>query len=300
MKCICCLSNKILPRPIGLDGYYGCLNCGFVFTGMDKRGDDRGNLVTHYQNVDPHETVAKYKQSFFISALRYLSSRCHKKKKTILDVGCGYGYFLDLAARKGWDTSGIEVVSDAVGAAERRIGKGNIFHGTLKEARYPDNSFDAISLWDVLFIVENPFEELRECYRILKEGGVIGIRVRNVFFQKVVYQVYSPLKKIASRLGLRNPSVFHPFCFSRKALFQLLRRVGFSYIQITNSPLTEGDPYWYTDIKVLTKVAKRLTGLVSGLVFWMSGGSMVIGPSILVWVEKPQSKMKSKRVKPRG
>lgn len=300
MKCICCLSNRIIHRPLALDGYYGCLNCGLIFTPREKRGDDRGNLVTHYRDIDPHEKVADLKQSFFISALEQLSSRSQKKKKSMLDVGCGYGYFLDLADKYGWETAGVEIVSDAIEEAEKRVGKGNISHGTLKEAKFPDNSFDVITLWDVLFIVENPFEELKECYRITKERGIIGIRVRNVFFQKMAYHAFSPLKKMAPRLGIRNPSVFHRYCFSRKALYQLLGRVGFTNIQVTNSPLTEGDPYGYTHRKVLTKAAKRFIGLASRLVFWISGGNTVIGPSLLVWAEKPQSKMKSKRVKPRS
>jgi len=257
-------------------------------------------LISHYQNVDPHEKVAGLKQPFFNSALAYLSLQCNKKKKSILDVGCGYGYFLDLAARNGWHTSGVETMNDAAMMVKKRIGKRNIFHGTLKEAKYPDNSFDVITLWDVLFIVENPFEELRECYRVLKEGGIIGIRLRSISFQRMAYRVYSHLRTFALRLGVKNPYVFHPYCYSSKSIYHLLCRIGFTSIQITNSPLTLGDPYGHTMIKGVMRAGKGLIDFFSRLVSWMSGGSMVIGPSILVWAEKPQSKMKSKRVKPRS
>jgi len=298
MRCICCLSNRIIPSPLGLDGYYGCLHCGHFFRARDKGADNRENLISHYQNADPHEKIADLKQPFFNSALAYLSLQCNKKKKSILDVGCGYGYFLDLAARNGWDASGVETMNDAAVLAEKRIGKRNICHATLKEAKYSDNSFDVITLWDVLFIVENPFEELKECYRVLKQKGIIGIRVRNVFFQKMVYRVFSPLKKITSGLGIRNPYVFHPYCFSRKSIYQLLLRVGFTKIKVSNSPLTKGDPYGYTHMEGLVKVTKYLIDLFCRLGFWISAGRWVIGPSLLVWAEKPQSSLKMKRARP--
>jgi len=331
MKCICCLSNRIIPRPLGLDGYYGCLRCGLFFRARDKGADNRENLISHYQNVDPHEKVADLKQPFFNSALAYLSLQCNKKKKSILDVGCGYGYFLDLAARNGWHTSGVETMNDAAMMAEKRIGKRNIFHGTLKEAKYPDNSFDVITLWDVLFIAENPFEEPKECYRVLKEGGIIGIRLRNISFQKMAYRIYAilpeypvlctgmngslfrvlvlmprpvggvihySLKKINPQLSLKNPSVFHQYCFSSKSIYQLLLRVGFTNIKVTNSPLTEGDPYSYTYNKGLVKAAKGTINLFSRLGFWISGGRWVLDPSLLVWAEKPRSSLKINRLKP--
>ena len=298
MKCICCLSNRIIPSPLGLDGYYGCLRCGLFFRARDKGADNRENLISHYQNVDPHEKVADLKQPFFNSALAYLSLRCNKKKKSILDVGCGYGYFLELAKREGWHTSGVEILHAAVKDSKERVGTNNIFNGSLEEAHYPDNSFDAITLWDVLFMIEEPFEELMESYRILKGKGIIGIRVRNVFFEKIAYRIYYSLKKINPQLSLKNPSVFHQYCFSSKSIYQLLLRVGFTNIKVTNSPLTEGDPYSYTYNKGLVKAAKGTINLFSRLGFWISGGRWVLGPSLLVWAEKPRSSLKIKRSKP--
>lgn len=237
MRCICCLSDKTVPNPSGLYGYHGCLRCGLLFRGRVK--DSYGQKAScHYERVDPHKAVADSKQRFFNKALDYLSSQRDIREKSILDVGCGYGYFLDMAARNGWQTFGVEILGSAAREAEKRMGKQSLFHGTLKEAKHPDNFFDVITLWDVLVLVEDPFEELRECYRIIKEGGIVGIRVRNVFFQKMAYRFYYPLRRLAYRWGVKKPSIFHQYCFSRKALYQLLRRVGFTQVEVTNSPLT--------------------------------------------------------------
>ena len=244
------------------------------------------HLVNHYQQQDPHTRVANLKKTFFNSALNHLSATS-VKNKIMLDVGCGYGYFLEMAAKRGWQTHGVEIVSDAVFKARQLLGKENIFHGLLKEADFPGNHFDAVTLWDVLIFAEDPFEELTECYRIMRKGGKIAIRVRNVLFQKTIYRFYAPLRALAVKLNMKNPYVFHRYCFSPQSVYRLLHRTGFKDIQITNSPLTQGDPYRYSNIESLTRLAKHLVYFVSQMVFWITKEKSVIGPSLLIWAEKP-------------
>jgi ubiquinone/menaquinone biosynthesis C-methylase UbiE len=286
MKCICCQSNQIIFQPIGWREYYKCLSCDFIFTPEEVDNDSRNTVLSHYQNIDPHERVAASKQSFFNSTLSYLSSQVKIENRSILDVGCGFGYFLEFASKHGWNTYGVEIADAAVQGAKKKVGEANIFHGSLKNAYYSDECFDAITLWDVLVMVESPFEELEECFRTLKHRGKIGIRVRNVFFQKMIFQLYAPFSNVGSRFNIKNPYVFHRHNFSPKSLRLLLKRVGFRRIQITNSPLTEGDPYSHTRINKLTSVAKFLVDAASGTMFQISRGRLITGPSLLVWAEK--------------
>lgn len=281
------MSDRIIDSPFNLTDYHSCLGCGVLFKRQGTDAYDQGAVVYHYERVDPHKAVGNAKERFFDLALAYLSSRCDDKRKSILDVGCGRGYFLELAARNRWEAFGVEISGEGAQEAEKRIKKKNIFHGTLREAKYPDNSFDVVTLWDVLFVMRDPFEELKECYRIIKDGGIIGIRVRNVFFQKMAYRLYYPFSKLGSRFGLKKPSVFHQYCFSKKALHELLRRVGFADLEVTNSTLTEGDPYGHSNIKCLARATKGMITLVSAFILWISSGNTVVGPSLLVWARKP-------------
>jgi SAM-dependent methyltransferase len=224
--------------------------------------------------------------SFFNSVLDHLSDS-KVKNKIILDVGCGYGYFLEMAAKRGWRPHGVEIVNDAVYKARQILGEENIFNGLLKEAYFQHNHFDVVTLWDVLVFVEDPFEELTECYRIMSRGGKIGIRVRNVLFQKIIYRFYLPFKGIALRLKTKKPYAFHRYCFSPQSMHQLLHRAGFKNIQIDNSLLTEGDPYQHAKIKSFIWLVKHFVHLISQIVFKLSHGKWVIGPSLLIWAEKP-------------
>ena len=287
MQCFCCQSNKLILKLIDQKHYHKCRQCGFMFASGKAYKNVKNKVVSHYQNYDPHEKVATSKQSFFRWTLDYLSSEIKTNQRSILDVGCGYGYFLELASRNDWDTYGVEIADAAVQDARRKIGVANIFHGSLREACYSDECFDTITLWDVLVMVENPFEELKECYRILKRRGKIGIRVRNVLFQKMTHKIYFPFRHLASWLNIKKPYVFHQYNFHAKSLRLLLERADFSSIQITNSPLTKGDPYSHTRIDKFTSALKCLVNTVARSMFQMSGGRLITGPSLLVWAEKP-------------
>jgi SAM-dependent methyltransferase len=162
-----------------------------------------------------------------------------------------------------------------------------VFEGKLKEASFCDHSFDAITLWDVLAIVDDPYDELKECYRLLKKGGKIGLRTRNVYFQKFAYLGYKIFGHFFSKLGFKKPYVFNNFCFSALSVQILLTRLGFQNVIISNSPLTLGDPYQHSYFSLPIKMVKVLTDLISKMVFLISGGKVIIGPALLIWAEKP-------------
>lgn len=286
MKCLCCDSDQIIPRSINLRQFYQCVFCGFLFDSTKEVKDFSGRISSYYSNIDPHERVATSKMHFFSFALHYLSSQITSNDRSILDVGCGFGYFLELASIAGWNAFGVEIVDSAVEVARNKLGEECIFHGSLLKAHYPDEYFDVITLWDVLVMVDNPLEELRECYRILKRGGKVGIRVRNVEFQKIIYHIYLPLSKVASVLKIKRPYVFHPYNFTKTSLDLILTRGDFSNIQIFNSPLTKGDPYGHSQLRILTPIFKYTIDRLINILFKLSGGRLIMGPSLLAWAEK--------------
>jgi 2-polyprenyl-3-methyl-5-hydroxy-6-metoxy-1,4-benzoquinol methylase len=281
------LSEKIEFNPAGLKPYLTCKKCGFLFFANNSKSNLQKLIVQHYVKEDPHQAVAFSKKIFFKSTLEYLSANIAKEEKAILDVGCGYGYFLDSTSKKGWKSSGVEIVKEAAESTKEKIGTENVFEGKLKEANFCDNSFDAITLWDVLAIVDDPYDELKECYRLLKRGGKIGLRTRNVYFQKFAYLGYNIFTNIFTKLGFKKPYVFNKFCFSTQSVRILLSRLGFQNIKIINSPLTLGDPYQHSYFSLAIKMVKVLTDLVSRMVSLISGGKVIIGPALLIWAEKP-------------
>lgn len=97
----------------------------------------------------------------------------------VLDVGCSSGVFLDMMRTKGWDVAGVEICQEFVKMAKDFFGIENIFNGTLEEAGFEDESFDLITMWDLVEHVPDPISLLREAERVLKPTGMLLILTPN-------------------------------------------------------------------------------------------------------------------------
>jgi SAM-dependent methyltransferase len=286
-RCVACQSRlHRMPEDSKPQGRQ-CRSCGLIVQDPGRWLADREKMVQHYSSVDPHEKIAVSKADFYYRALQYLDPRVAHYPRRLLDVGCGFGYFLEQAAAFRWETLGVEIVPAAVLSAKRRLPGADVFCGTLRDATLPEASLDAVTLWDVLSHVEDPAVELAECHRILAAGGIIGIRVRNVTNQLWLCRFFYRVAWLWQRLGIKPLHVFHRYNFTCKALEKLLLRQGFVNIVIQNSPSTTGDPYQYFSIGAVVGFGKILTHALSGWVYRLTHGQWVIGPSLLVWAQKP-------------
>lgn len=96
----------------------------------------------------------------------------------VLDIGCATGMFLDGMRRLGWETQGIEPSETAAAYARERMGL-DVVTGLLEDTHFPDASFDAVTMWDVLEHVHEPRAVLQEIARLLQPGGVLLLSLPN-------------------------------------------------------------------------------------------------------------------------
>jgi SAM-dependent methyltransferase len=98
----------------------------------------------------------------------------------VLDIGCGNGNFLQFLSTIGnYELQGIE--RNKAAAARALAKKGiNIKSTPLTPGDYPDNYFDAITLFHVFEHLPNPSEILLVISRILKPGGILFISFPNI------------------------------------------------------------------------------------------------------------------------
>lgn len=110
------------------------------------------------------------------SAAMYL--RAPASGARVLDVGCGSGVMLERMKSLGWDVDGVEVDPGGVAAARARGVR--VRQGSLVDAKFPDNHFDAVHSAHVIEHVYDPVALLRECFRVLKPGGQLVILTPNI------------------------------------------------------------------------------------------------------------------------
>lgn len=95
----------------------------------------------------------------------------------LLDVGCGNGEALSRMRDLGWRVRGVDPDWPAVARAWQR--GLDVKCGTIEEASFPENTFDAITLNHVIEHVSDPRGLLAECERVLKPDGILVVVTPN-------------------------------------------------------------------------------------------------------------------------
>jgi SAM-dependent methyltransferase len=151
-------------------------------------------------------------------------SRCRVSGGSILDVGCGSGFFLRALDPRKWGRFGVETSADASRAAEAALGPGHVFAGTLIESSWEDSQFDVVTFWSALEHMNKPRANLIETRRIIRRGGTLIVQVPNAAsYQSQVFEGHW--------FALDAPR--HRYHFTLPVLKRLLSETGFEVYRIS-------------------------------------------------------------------
>ena len=170
--------------------------------------------------------------------LQRLESLCTRDVHDFLEIGCGEGYALEAAQNKRWRSVGVGVTPAYAESVSKRLGV-QVLIGQFQELALPEESFDIIYVNSVLEHVTDPEGFLRECWRVLRPGGMAFFLVPNEDalindFRHIIYRLMG--RNTASRLDpFRNP--YHIQGFSPFSLRLLFERANFN---ITSLEVTSG------------------------------------------------------------
>lgn len=124
----------------------------------DERGQEKFDRYVHNARL---QTIARF----------------HKPPANLLDIGCAFGGFIKSANDIGYKAQGLDV---SPYAANEGCKEGlNIKAGILEPHTFLANSFDVITLIEVIEHITNPQEYLKQIQNILKPGGLLVIQTAN-------------------------------------------------------------------------------------------------------------------------
>ena len=178
IKCTACKDseNIIVFRKDSLS-LRQCLKCGTVFLG----GYSNEFLPELYAYYDKYANLGKEEAFDPITGARCQDLLSWFSRfgigREVLDVGCGLGQFVEVANRSGWIAEGLELSRGAVNFA-RRQGLAVQELDFLSSAIKP-NSYDLVTLFEVIEHVPNPAAFLRRAEEIVRPGGLVYLTTPN-------------------------------------------------------------------------------------------------------------------------
>jgi len=135
-----------------------------------------------------------------------------KNNSKILDIGCGFGFFLDIEKKKGHDVYGSELNLECIKIMKEK----NIPNINIENIK--NTKFDLITLWTVFEHIINPNFFLKKISFLLNKKGKILINVPN-------------LNSLTARILHKECSMFHGHqhlnFYSPNTLGNLLKKNGF-------------------------------------------------------------------------
>ncbi|MDQ3699160.1 MAG: class I SAM-dependent methyltransferase [Gemmatimonadota bacterium] len=139
-------------------------------------------------------------------------------KGSLLEIGCGNGFFLEEAVSHGYkEVWGVEPSSAAVELAPPMI-RDRIIRDVMRPDLFEPERFDVVCLFQVFDHIPDPVALLDSCRRLLKPRGLVLFLNHNV--DSLSFRL----------LGRRNPivDIEHTYLYSPTTLGTLVSRHGFT------------------------------------------------------------------------
>lgn len=197
-----------------------CDDCEFGFRQVRSNTSEMAEL---YRRMDTgvYESQTAGRKATASRHLEILRRFAGAKPGRLLDAGCASGAFLLAAREAGWSVAGVEPSETLFAKAASALGNDTELHCCiLEQAGLTPESFDAITLWDVLEHVPDPAGFMRLCRELLKPGGKLFVNVPDLDSFE------------ARTLGKRWPLLLaeHLNYFNRESLRLCAEKAGLNWI----------------------------------------------------------------------
>jgi SAM-dependent methyltransferase len=233
-----------VPCPLALDPSGTTLGTyRFTKNGFDVFEEPETGLLFVYPLPTQEQLNKIYSEAYFERGKKYVPpagdrsmdpQRLNDERKLrlleryqagtkLLDVGSAMGGFMQVASDAGYQVAGVEV--SAFGAEYTRTELGlPVYNQPLPEIALPSESYDTVTMWDVIEHLRDPHQYLAEVSRITRPNGLMFVATGDVSAR------YARL--MGRRWHLLTPPQ-HLFYFTPASLTRAIEANGFEVLSIS-------------------------------------------------------------------
>lgn len=160
------------------------------------------------------DAVHDFARAAILDALA-LGTRDH-----LLEIGCGGGLLLRDALALGAMATGLDHSEDMVSLARERAPGAEVVCADAERLPFSPSSFSAVAMSVVFLFLAEPLAVLRECRRVLREGGALA--------------VYTTAPELRGTPAAPEPLAGHAHFYEDAELAALAREAGFASVVVSN------------------------------------------------------------------
>jgi len=164
--CIACGSERLRPLAAYARAHLvRCGGCGLVFAGRDPTEEELARNYGAYSRADYDSPITRQRYRELLDGFE-----TYRQAGRILDMGCGIGFFLEEAQKRGWEAHGSEFEPRAI---EIVRGKGlECIAAPVAADEIEPGSFDVVTAFEVVEHLRDPAAEAATIAHALRPGGL--------------------------------------------------------------------------------------------------------------------------------
>lgn len=229
----CCICNSreksTIFRIVKKYKLYKCRECKLIYLSSGNFGmnpytfysdvkinkGSADNSIIYYSFPEMYKKYPNVFNYYFYKRIKHIFKYI-KNPKSILDIGCGYGLWLNFCKDKLEHVYGIDLNQKAVDYARINYNL-NVDKLSLEELKNTKKKFDVITMCDVLEHIEDPNLVLQKIFSLMHKKSILYIQVPDVIGLKIPY-------------GYNLLLPHHLWQFNKQTIIKLLQKNNFHYL----------------------------------------------------------------------